>query len=74
MQERRGRRGWKIVNKSERAERETARGEEGAQGEEGEEVIPCSFIIKEKEMPQLELNNAPRRPTGEATVQIVSTA
>lgn len=71
MQERRGRRGWEIVNESVRAERETARGEEG---EEGEEVIPCSFIIKEKEMPQLELNNAPRRPTGVATVQIVSTA
>lgn len=68
MQEQRGRRGWEIVNESERAERETAR------GEEGEEVIPCSFIIKEEEMPQLELNNAPRRPTGEATVQIVCTA
>lgn len=42
-----------------------------------ERVNPCSFIKKEKEMPQLELNNVPKwaeLPTGVATGQIISTA
>lgn len=51
--------------------------EERERDTQRERVNPCSFIKKEKEMPQLELNNVPKwaeLPTGVATGQIISTA